>query len=422
MRTIRIILPILLITLLIGLSAVPGHAAPMLLPTNPGTTNLISWWALNEASGTRNDSHSTNHLTDNNTVTSSAGVQSNAANFVSANSEYLSRADNTALSVGDIGFTFCGWFYLSSKTGNPTAISKGSSEYAIRYATTPDRFQFSIYDGSTSNAVNANALGSPGTSTWYFVCAWHDADNNTINIQVNAGTTNSTAHSTGVADGAAVFTISSLIGTSQYWAGLIDEVAFYKRVLTDDERSWLYNSGAGRTYADLTAATATPTPTNTATFTPSNTPTITLTPSHTPTHTPTITLTPSNTPTDTPTITFTPSNTPTRTATASNTPTHTHTPIFTATFTDTPTSTATATETLTPTATFTPTITYTPTITNTPLPTRTPGNIATAFWDGVITYGDAANVAVTSGVLLVSILGLLAYLATTYLQNRKPRK
>lgn len=37
------------------------------------TDNLISWWSLDEASGTRYDSHGTNHLTDNNTVSSEAG-------------------------------------------------------------------------------------------------------------------------------------------------------------------------------------------------------------------------------------------------------------------------------------------------------------------------------------------------------------
>ena len=38
----------------------------------------------------------------------------------------------------------------------------------------------------------------------------------------------------------------------------------YKRVLTDAERSWLYNSGNGRTYTELLPPT--PTPTNTPTL------------------------------------------------------------------------------------------------------------------------------------------------------------
>jgi len=43
------------------------------------TTSLVSWWDLQEMSGTRNDSHGTNHLTDVNTVTRTAGPNAEAA-------------------------------------------------------------------------------------------------------------------------------------------------------------------------------------------------------------------------------------------------------------------------------------------------------------------------------------------------------
>ena len=39
---------------------------------------------------------------------------------------------------------------------------------------------------------------------------------------------------------------------SWYHKGSLDEFCIYKRVLSADEISWLYNAGAGRTYADLT--------------------------------------------------------------------------------------------------------------------------------------------------------------------------
>jgi hypothetical protein len=58
---------------------------------------LVSHWALDEASGTRNDSHGTNHLTDTNTVGTAAGQIENAAHFIAANSEDLSVADNASL-------------------------------------------------------------------------------------------------------------------------------------------------------------------------------------------------------------------------------------------------------------------------------------------------------------------------------------
>ena len=45
--------------------------------------------------------------------------------------------------------------------------------------------------------------------------------------------------------------------------GRIDEVSLYKRVLNANERTWLYNAGAGRTYTDLSG---TPAMTNTVSY------------------------------------------------------------------------------------------------------------------------------------------------------------
>jgi hypothetical protein len=127
--------------------------------------------------------------------------------------------------------------------------------------------------------------------------------------------------------------------------------------------------------------------------------------------------------TPTPTPTSTPTNTSTHTATS--TPTNTATSTATATPTDTPTDTPTSTVTNTPTdtptntATSTATATLTRTPTRTPYDTRTPANMVTAFWDGTITYGDAGNITVLSLILMVLILGFLAWLVTSYLQRRR---
>src|SRR6185295_10218115 len=138
--------------------------------------NLVAYWKLDETSGSRSDSFGSNTLTDNNTVGSTAGKVGNAAQFIQANTEYLSAADNAALSVADIDFTFAFWVYLDSKTtgtsGNAALIVKESpaaSEYEIIYAgDTTDRFIFTIFNSpgnTTSASVLANNFGSPSTGT-----------------------------------------------------------------------------------------------------------------------------------------------------------------------------------------------------------------------------------------------------------------
>lgn len=219
------------------------------------TDDLISYWELNEASGNAIDAHGSNDLTDNNTVGSAAGKINNARSFVSANTEFLSRATNADLETGDIDFTFSAWVNISDKSTFRGFITKQQAdiEYILRYDSSTDRLAFYVSsDGSGFTSVSANNFGSPSTSTWYFVTCWHDAAANTINIQVNNGTPNSASHSTGVKVGTNGFAIGGRASGGELWDGLIDQVGFWKRKLTDGERTELYNSGNGLSYAGLT--------------------------------------------------------------------------------------------------------------------------------------------------------------------------
>ena len=121
------------------------------MPSSGLLTNLQAWYTLDEASGTRADSSGNgNSLTDVNTVTQAAGKLTNAAQFTRANSERLTIADNTSLSMGDIDFTLCAWVYFDTL---PVAglISKWngtSDEYTI------------YYDGVTVSSLAFTAAGA----------------------------------------------------------------------------------------------------------------------------------------------------------------------------------------------------------------------------------------------------------------------
>lgn len=218
-------------------------------------TGLISYWKLNEASGTRADSVGSNNLTDNNTVTRVLGKQSGAAQFVLANTEYLSVASNSSLQVGNEPFCICGWVYLSTNATTQSLFSKyntsSNRQFLVDYVTGTNRFRFVVSpDGSaTVTQVYANNFGAPSTGTWYFICAWHDSVGDTVNIQVNNGTADSAAFVGGVfPTGNGDFTIGSNSGGGSYLNGYADEIGFWKRLLTTEEKTRLYNSGNGITY------------------------------------------------------------------------------------------------------------------------------------------------------------------------------
>jgi hypothetical protein len=220
-------------------------------------TSLISWWSFNEASGTRNDSHGTNHLSDVNTVASATGKVGNAADFESGSSERLTIVDNASLSTGNIDFTLAGWVNMESKTAFGSICMKGpghhsNTEWLLDYISSSDRFRFLVSNGSAfSTTLLSNNHGSPSTGTWYYIVAWHDATANTCNIQINNGTADSTAYSNGSFDsGSGVFFGTNGDGAGPY-DGLMDEWAFWKRTLTTDEKTWLYNGGNGRSYSEV---------------------------------------------------------------------------------------------------------------------------------------------------------------------------
>lgn len=221
-------------------------------------TNLVAYWKLEEASGTRDDSHGSNDLADNNTVTQAAGKVGNAGQFVRANTEYLSIADNAEVSAGNIDWTLSAWVYLDSKPASVMiAVGKdsnvaGNREYVLDWFNTNDRFRFVVFNAAGATKIaEANNFGAPTTATWYHLIGWNDATADTVNLAVNDGTADSTSTAAFTPNNAAAeFRIGArvFVGAVNPWDGRLDEVGLWKRVLTAAERTQLYNAGAGLAY------------------------------------------------------------------------------------------------------------------------------------------------------------------------------
>ncbi len=227
------------------------------------TDNLISYWELEEASGTRNDSCGTNHLADNNTVTQAAGKVGNAALFTKANNEFLSIASNTTLNMGDIDFTIVLWVWFTTVGGAglaPVMVSKAlgpsNSSYYVYYDVNSAHFRMALSPDGTDAALvdfpDTNS-GAASASTWYFVAAQYDATANLAYLSVNNGTQTTQAETGGAFSSTASFRMSNLADDPNlYVDGLIDQVGLWKRKLSATELTYLYNSGNGRSYRELT--------------------------------------------------------------------------------------------------------------------------------------------------------------------------
>lgn len=230
-------------------------------------TALIAYWKMDEASGDALDAHTNGMtLTDTNTVTNAAGVvYATARRFTAANTEYFARSgDDALLSTGDVDFTFACWCYFEThnSAGLVTKYTLANQrEYFLLYDNSLQRLQFLVSpNGSNPRAeVSANSHGRPALSAWILVLGWHDSVLNTINIQVNDGTVDSTSHTTGVHDGTSALRVGYDVSVDYRMNGRIGPIAFWKSaagaggVLSAAQRTALYNGGAGLAYSAFTA-------------------------------------------------------------------------------------------------------------------------------------------------------------------------
>lgn len=212
------------------------------------TDSLLSYWELEEASGTRVDSHGTNDLTDNNSVGSTTGIVGTAAQFNGSN--YLTKTTP--------GFGFSGDFSIQvwlkyTYDGLPDTESLlstydgGATSWYFRYSF--DIVGFSIYGGTFPSVGQS---GTSGDGSWHHFVVRRQNGNlvmfkdgvQTSSIVASTETlTDKTLYLGGLGDG------------GQGYDGALDEVAFWDRGLSAGEIAWLCNSGAGRSYADLTPST-----------------------------------------------------------------------------------------------------------------------------------------------------------------------
>ena len=221
-------------------------------------TSLVVYYDCDESSGNLLDSKGSNDQTDTNTVASATGIVSNARDFERDNSEYFTRADTADLSSGDISFTITAWVKIETKSGAGSQMwifNKGNGtdrEYMLLYDVDSDRFRFFISVdglGSAYAIVNANNFGAVSIGTWYWIQAGHDASADITFISVNNGTEDTTATlGLGPTDLTGGSAVGNQVSATDYWDGLIDEIAFHKKRLATAEKADLYNAGAGNTY------------------------------------------------------------------------------------------------------------------------------------------------------------------------------
>jgi hypothetical protein len=229
--------------------------------------NLVSYYELDESSGTRSDSHGSNDLTDNNTVGTASGIINDGANFVASNTEYF-NASNSAFDFTGTEMSISFWYKATSFRASP------GSDRLFQNWSTSGTFQGWFLNISNAGAKKARFVMATGTSsfeeitattayvedTWYHVVfVYNGTDlriyrNGTLDCTPVAVTANLRASAT------TPFRIAAneSLAANQYCNGVLDEAGIWDRALTAAEVTELYNGGAGLAYPFSGAPAFTP--------------------------------------------------------------------------------------------------------------------------------------------------------------------
>ena len=211
---------------------------------------LVSWWSMDEASGTRSDSHGSNDLAAVNAPRRITGKLGGAVRIVSADSQYLTAPDDDTLSTGG-SFTWMGWVRLSRLGGFEHLVYKWNfatqNEYIVRVH--PSGYLEMVLSNDGTNIAlwqNATTFGALAIDTWYCFAGWHDAENNLAGLSIN-GVEDTFAYSSGVHYNST----APLVVGNPFWANIdLDELVYAKHARADF-RTWFYNGGDGRSYSDV---------------------------------------------------------------------------------------------------------------------------------------------------------------------------
>ena len=212
----------------------------------PLNANLVSFWKLQEASGTRVDeAASGNDLDDINTVTGSIDsiVYTDSSSFAAGTYERLRITDATQTGLGVTGsFTLCGWFNFTLLTSTRGLFSKydGTTQraWSAFYRSSQSDIRF-ILSGDGANVTACDASFSPSLNTWYHLCIRYDSAATEMAVIIDGGTPSTATFSGSVFDATADFSLGytgfSPTSVGSYHNGLIEACGFWDRALTNAE-------------------------------------------------------------------------------------------------------------------------------------------------------------------------------------------
>lgn len=230
------------------------------------TTNLVSYWKLDEASGTIADSHSSNDGTVSGATYGATGIINDCLSFDGSN-DYVTMGDVIDHDFTNTAFSINLWMKMDTKTSNNTMVSKHASSSPWQgYSFTYDSSGRIEIDVTGTGGIVVRKTHTLNTGTWYMLTMTYDGSGNASGVSFyvdGSALTSLTLSQDNLTVSPSTSFPFNISGRNNAglnpFDGVIDEVSIWTRELSSSDVSDLYNSGSGLAYPFSSDITATPT-------------------------------------------------------------------------------------------------------------------------------------------------------------------
>lgn len=247
------------ISLVPGLRVVQTRAGGV---PNGLLNNLVAYWPGNEAGGANDmlDLHTNAlHLTQADSPGADTGLSYATARVMAAPNDVFYRASETALQVDSTSAAWAAWIFpTAAQTERFISKDNGSTarEYVVRMDANRKITAFGWFGAGAGTFGIVTTTGTATLNQWNLALCWFDSAAQTLNVSINNASPQSAATgSSRLVAATAQFTVSGISNTrDETFAGRLAQIAMWKGVvLSADQRTALYNAGAGLPYASFTA-------------------------------------------------------------------------------------------------------------------------------------------------------------------------
>jgi hypothetical protein len=209
-------------------------------PTWPWTAGLVSWWMLDESSGTATDSVGTSHGTVSGAVQNKVGKSNAACSFAGGVDERITLPEVASLEMHDRSFTFAAWIY-------PTAYDNHDAGWCSIIGGETGAASFGLQTDGSLRLTQINVGDAPDSSLvppldrWSFVAVTVDRTAAASNLTYFVdGRAQAATYAEDFAAGAASHLLGARTTSARSFIGIVDEVMIWNRALSATELYLLY--------------------------------------------------------------------------------------------------------------------------------------------------------------------------------------